>query len=295
MRTFDPSTWTWGYELEVSDVRRVPLPPGLGRWDGCERDIVNTQGQHRGVAADPLGLAPPVGGEINTPPTRGWQGQLDAIDDILSFFRKRGDTPAVGPTAHGHVHVHVPGLIDDVEALKRLTDYVLANQEDMVAICGQFREFTDMTPAAKRYMKTDGGRLMPAWMCANIMSRAESFDDFIRLQCCGKDGKSMGRPFRYAINTYCLKHTQTVEFRMFRGSLERPYLASAFQAVEMFMNQALNSPDPVPFRRCGVVSRPFLSIDFAPMQWSRELWDGLQATKHPASRGKKDRKFVEVS
>jgi hypothetical protein len=56
-------------------------------------------------------------------------------------------------------------------------------------------------------------------MCDNINELATDFNHFIKLHAAGKDGVSMGRPFRYAINTYCMKHTGTIEFRCFRSTI----------------------------------------------------------------------------
>ena len=47
--------------------------------------------------------------------------------------------------------------------------------------------------------------------------------------------------FRYAINTYCLKHTKTVEFRCFRSTINRKQLEDKFKFVEEFMDSALNT------------------------------------------------------
>lgn len=296
LRRYDPTTFTYGYELELSDVpRSVVIPPVFGAWEHSERDIVNTRPPHRGVAADPLGESPSVGGEINMVPTPDWPSQVVKIMDLVKWLERGGHHPAVGPTAHGHIHVHVPGLTEDVPALKRLTDYVMCNQADMVSICGRYDKHETMDAKAVRYFKEDGGRHIPVWMCANIQSKVETFEDFIRMHCCGKDGVSRGRPFRYAINMYCLKHTKTVEFRMFRGTLDEAHLACSFEAVEQFMNAALNDGPMFRDLRLGKNRLPIQPEFFAPMQWDKELWDGLQATKHPENRGCKERRYVEVT
>lgn len=289
---YDPSTFTYGYELELSDARRdIVIPPYLGAWEFAERDIVNTLPPYRGVAADPLGQSPPVGGEVNIHPARTPDDLNRNIVQVISLVEEQqGFRPNVGPTAHGHVHVHVPGLTDDIEALKQLARYVQANQRDMVRVCGGFVKKDDMPPAAVRYMRDDGGRLMPAWMTANILSDAtQTFDDFISMHCKGKDplGRS-GRPFRYAINMYCLKHTKTVEFRMFRATLDYSHLKNSIEVCRDFLDHALNKPD-VPFTEYGC------GRGYAPMLWDRGLWDGLQKTKHPDTRGKKVRSYVDVT
>lgn len=282
---FDPSTFTYGCELELSDVdRRMVLPKHLGRWDRSERDIVNLRPPIRGIAADPLGENPPFGGEVNTVPTRGWRGQLGIIEELLRFL---GPNAGACPTSHFHVHVHVPGLENDLEALKDLATYIWLSQIDMVELCGQFEKRGDMDGAAARYMKLDGGRLMPQYMWLNMME-AETVEQFMKMHCAGRDGVSMGRPLRYAINMYSLRNTRTVEFRMFRNTLDIALIWNIFRACEGFMDRALNHGGG--FRELVMAEE----LEFPEMQWSKELWDGLQRTKHPENRGEKTRLYREV-
>lgn len=272
----------------MSNVRReIVIPPQWGSWEACERDGVNTEPPYRGVAFDPLGIDPPVGGEINTMPTRGWEAQVQLIEDLLEYLRSQGETPAVGCTNVGHVHVHVPGLIENPEALKRLARYVFANQADFVRICGRYEPREGMDAAAKRYFKLDGGRQMPQYIHDNIQKHTKDLDSFIKMHCAGKDAVSMGRPFRYAINMYCLKHVKTVEFRPFRATLDPSYLYASFQACGAFMDAALN--DGPSFANLG-----YTAPLFAPMDWDREMWDGFVKTKWDDKRGKKERHYIEV-
>src|ERR1051326_7096736 len=112
---FDPKTWSYGLELELSNVsRQLQIPKHLGSWETSEADCVNTLPPYRGVAADPLGINPPVGGEINTMPTIGWGGQVEKTIELLKYLKEKGQQPDIGPTAHGHIHVHIPGLTEDI-------------------------------------------------------------------------------------------------------------------------------------------------------------------------------------
>ncbi len=39
---YDPSKFTWGYEIEFGDINRnVDIPEHLGKWEYAETDIVN--------------------------------------------------------------------------------------------------------------------------------------------------------------------------------------------------------------------------------------------------------------
>lgn len=289
--TYDPKTFTWGFEIEWGDITRsLHVPEHLGKWEHAETDIVNLNGKYRGLACDPLGLEPPVGGEINTKPTKTWQEQVDRIFEIYDFFKANGDDPTASCVNHGHLHVYVPGLKDDIASLKKLVKYIQENQHQVIDRCYQFRLHPNMSMAktAKTYLKWDGGRPMPDYMCSNIINLANNFEDFIRLHAAGKDGVSMGRPFRYAVNTYCMKHTGTIEFRCFRSSVDRKEIEDSFKFVEKFIDAALNDgPD---------VQEILLADDytFPKFDYDHEMYLAWEKTKYDKSRGKKQREFHEV-
>jgi hypothetical protein len=108
------------------------------------------------------------------------------------------------------------------------------------------------------------------------------------MQCAGKDGVSMGRPFRYAINTYCLKHTDTVEFRCFRATTDIKRIQDQLRFVHEFMNAALNTGESV----AGILARYW--YDFPEFYWDKEQYDGWIATKYPKERGKKVRNYYDI-
>jgi hypothetical protein len=287
--TFDKSTFTYGFEMEMGDVpRSMPVPAELGEWEHSEADIVNTLFPWRGVCADPAGIDPPVGGEVNTKPTTGWRKQVDRIIELRDYFTDAGFPPTSPFTTHNHCHVHVPGLIDDIDALKRLIKYVGENQIDFVDTVYGFYEKAEMreVPDAKTYLKLDGARIMPEWRVNNIVQHATDFDSFIKQHYTAKDGTTTVRPIRTAINTYCLKHVKTIEFRCFRGSFERHHLESCFYAVELFIDAALNG---------GPTWRQIYrenGFTFPPMQFDLELARGWIATKKKtADASGKNRKF----
>lgn len=289
--TYDPKNYTWGFEIEWGDIHRnVVIPEHLGKWEYAETDIVNLNGAYRGLACDPLGLEPPVGGEVNTKPTKTWQEQVDRIFEIYNLFKENGDDPTASCVNHGHLHVYVPGLRDDISALKRLVKYINDNQHLVIDNCYQFRQhqYMSQSKTAKTYLKWDGGRPMPNYMCNNIIDLANNFEDFIRLHAAGKDGVSMGRPFRYAINTYCMKHTGTIEFRCFRSSIKRKEIEDSFKFVEKFIDSALNGgPDVQQILMENQYTFPEFNYD-------HEMYLSWEKTKYDKSRGKKQREFHEV-
>ena len=290
--TYDPKAFTWGYEIEWGDVdRRLTPPEHLGKWEFAETDIVNIHEPFKYVACDPLGTDPYMGGEINTKPTATWQQQADRVMELHQFFVDNGNQPSASCVNHGHLHVFVPGLKNDLAALKRLIAYIKANQTDTIEACYQFYEAAQMKSCkgAKMYLKYDGGREMPDYMCDNIINLATDFEHFIKLHAAGKDGVSMGRPFRYAINTYCMKHTGTIEFRCFRSTTKREEVEAQFRFAEKFIDAALND---------GPSVKEILAADtykFPPFVWDLNEYVGWEKTKWDKERGNKHREYHEVA
>ena len=292
MKQYTSDKFTWGYEIEWGDVdRRLTLPEHLGKWEFAETDIVNIHEPFKYVACDPLGIEPWMGGEINTKPTTTWQQQVDRVMELHQFFVDNDNQPSASCVNHGHLHVFVPGLKDDVSSLKKLITYIKANQTDTVEACYGFYETSEMkiTKGAKMYLKYDGGRLMPEYMCDNIANLATDFKHFIKLHAAGKDGVSMGRPFRYAINTYCMKHTGTIEFRCFRSTTKREEVEAQFRFAEKFIDAALNG---------GPSVKEILAADtykFPPFVWDLSEYLGWKKTKWDKERGNKQREYHDVA
>lgn len=282
--------FTWGYEVEWGDIdRSLSVPQHLGKWEYAETDIVNIHEPYKFIATDPLGISPPMGGEINMKPTKTWSEQVDQVIELKNFFEENKNKPSASCVNHGHLHVFVPGLKEDINGLKSLISYIASNQTDTIEACYGFKEDPNMKKhKAKMYLKYDGGREMPEYMSDNILNLANNFGDFIRLHCAGKDGVSMGRPFRYAINTYCMKHTGTIEFRCFRSSTNKEEISSQFRFVEKFIDSALNGGPSVK----DILKSE--SFTFPPFIWSEAEYAGWVATKWPKERGKKVREYISI-
>lgn len=281
---YHTNKFTYGYEFELGDInRKLTLPEELGTWEYSETDIVNIIPPYQYIACDPLGISPPIGGEINVKPGRTQDELLGRLYELLSFFRSNGDTPTPSCVSHGHVHVYVPGLRDDVPALKRLMEYIKHNQKVTVERIHAYKDLPGIKdlPGAKAYLKLDCGRLMPDFMCDNIINLATSFEHFIKLHAAGKDGVSMGRPFRYAINTYCMKHTGTIEFRFFRNSIDMDEITCELLFTELFLDAALNDgPDVTTI--LGATG-----WQFPPFVFDYNAVAGWLSTKYPKDRGQK--------
>lgn len=292
MKQYESNKFTWGYEIEWGDIdRRLEVPDHLGKWEYAEKDIVNIHEPFQYIACDPMGIEPYMGGEINTKPTKTWQEQANRIIELHDFFVSHGNSPSSSVVNHGHLHVFVPGLKNDIGGLKRLISYIKLNQSDTIEACYQFYEPQQIKSCkgAKMYLKFDGGREMPDYMCDNIINLATDFDHFIKLHAAGKDGVSMGRPFRYGINTYCMKHTGTIEFRCFRSTTKKEEIESQFRFAERFIDAALNN---------GPSVKEILATDtfkFPPFVWDLNEYVGWEKTKWDKERGTKHREYYEVT
>jgi hypothetical protein len=303
---FDPKSFTYGFEIEWGDIdRQFPVPPELGSWEYCETDIVNLREPYRGLASDPQGVNPPVGGEINTMPTKTWQQQVDNIIKIRDLFTEHGTPPTSGIVNHGHLHVHVPGLTEDIDALKRLMVYIKHNQHITMERVYQFsiQPGMEKTKTARTYLKHDGGRIAADWLLDNLATVPVDFDDWLRVHCCGKNAVIRSRPFRYGIHTYALKNSRTVEFRCFRSTTKREELEDSFLFATKFMDAALNDGPSV---QEILDSRDW---QFPPFEYDHEMYLGWEKSK-PAKRDRnldnetaarlglttlgKSRKFIEV-
>jgi len=288
---YDPKKYTWGMEIEWGDIpRSFKIPENFGAWEYSERDIINLREPYKNICADPLGIDPPVGGEINTKPTKTWEEQIDIYFELKKLFDDNGTPPTICSTTHTHIHCFVPKLKDDIDSLKKFIKYVKENQHIAIDTAYGFYAHDEMksVKGAKSYLKYDGGRFMPDYMCNNIINFATSFDSFIKLHAAGKDGVSIGRPFRYGINTYSMKHIGTIEFRFFRASLNQEEINSCFRFTSDFISAALND---------GPTVYDLLSTNkykFPPMIWDLGQFKGWETTKHNDNRGKKQRKFIEV-
>ena len=290
-KQFLTDSFTYGMEIEWGDVpRSFEIPDNLGTWEHSEQDIVNLNEPYQYVCADPLGIEPPFGGEINTKPSRTWEEQVNRYFEIEKLFSDIGYPPTVSATCHTHIHCYVPELKDDINALKRLTKYIKENQHTTIENVYGFYESNQMkgAPGSKMYLKFDGGRAIPEYMTDNILNLATDFGSFIKMHCAGKDGVSMGRPFRYAINMYSLKHIGTVEFRLFRGTLDPDELSSCFRFVRDFLDAALNDGPSVH----ELITEN--NYKFPPMIWDLNQMIGWKKTKYSEARGKKVRNYVEV-
>ena len=281
--TCDLSKTTYGAELEVSDVdRRVAIPANLGVWANTETDVINRWHDRRGLACDPLGVAPPWGGEVNARPAQGPAEASEIMGGILSHLAAGPDNkPDFDAMNAAHVHVRVPGLREDLGAMKRLLAYIRDNQDDVLSYT--FKDYVPPVYSKSRSkvhtIPLDGKRKMQAWMIDNILRHACTPEDVFSLQLRGKDAKTPFRIFRYSVNIYNLKLMDTVEFRWFRPSVNPIFWSNQFYFVQRFLQEALEGGMAAKLWMEDYPLAPERGIDL-------ELWDAWEKTRYTQERFK---------
>lgn len=268
---FDPKTITVGSEFEFGDIQKtiegkhVEIPEHLGKWENCENCVINLTGEYRGVAVDPLGINPPVGGEINVVPAVGWEKAAEKFIELTEFFNEMGTPPKPSFLTFNHIHIHVPGLSDSLEGLARVGKWIEDNQHTLIeATCSYDKEAFERVDVAYglfgleehivnreaeikakctksnriRGELMDGGRKHPDWLVERLKNPT-SFQQWCKDHQSGESRKGM--PIRYGINTYAMKHIKTIEFRCFRASAEPDMIRQQFECAFEVINAMVNT------------------------------------------------------
>lgn len=239
---------TFGAEYELGDVdRTVELLPGAN-WNFKDHSIANSTG----IANDEKAKLYTLGGEINSDPSADIDTQLAIWEGIV----KRQSRIHINHRTNLHLHIHVPGLREDLTALKRLMAYVQENQnrvyelvEPLVAPTPeQFGTEAAYKGAYQRYKRrlvSHQNKLKPKQVEA-CMS-AETPEDFIN----GHAPKNKkGEPLwalavRGGINLSQLRETNTIEFRHFTPTLYTEELQCCFEWIYAFTEAALVTGESV--------------------------------------------------
>jgi hypothetical protein len=265
---------TYGCEYEFGDIWRTELPEGL-TWNEKDYSIVSSTG----IANDPRGKAYQRGGEINSVPT-------DSIDKQLAMFEllmQLHPEAAINHRTNLHLHISVPGLSEDLPALKKLLAYIDANQSAIyqaiepipMPLREDYLSDEAFKGALKRYKrrkvshqyKVAKARVEEALQASTVR---EFFDAHSKLQGNGK--RAYGLTTRAGINLLQLQETNTVEFRHFTNTLDVKKLASCFVWVAKFIEGALDGASVDELTRAYAYDFP----EFAPYDFNREV--GYQYT-----------------
>lgn len=261
------ANWTYGAEHEWADwPLSTQLPEGYGR-DVKDYTIVNSNG----IANDPRGETCDIGGEINTPPTDSIVGQVECLNSL----RRLLPMATVNYRSNLHIHIRVPGLQEDLPALKQLQRYIHDNMRQALDIIqplpkpvlGQVpptpepgaihrRDMTDAygpeyfldeewyEGAVRRWKRRRVSHqtlLTPERVAGQL--EADTIDEFFKREV--PRAKKDGRPLwhcqpRVCVNVRQLLETDTIEFRHFAGTMDPNIMHSCLTWCRDFLHAALN-------------------------------------------------------
>lgn len=249
--------WTYGAEHEWGNIdQRKGLPKGFG-WDRRDVTMVNSNG----IAVDPKGISYQFGGEINTPPTSSIKLQVAALEEALAFHPNAN----VNYRSNLHVHIRIPGLRDNLKALKKIQRYIHENRGYLNTVEPIPKPSATELPEAfrgaeRRYQR----RLVSHHATLTekrflLQQQATNLDEFFAAEApAGKDGKPLFHLApRNGVNLRQLKETDTVEFRHFPGTLDSAELHAALRYVRDWLYQALtDQQDPIELFTSGGYELP---------------------------------------
>ena len=251
--TFSVDTFSYGVELEYGNCdRRVELTDGA-QWNFLDNTCVSSTG----IANDPQGKLYQFGGEINTRPTSTIDEQVAHIDLINKTLAAGGPAPIVNYRSNLHIHIRVPGLKDNLPALKQLLKYVHTYQQQAFDIVEDIPvpDKKTLPPlqyewANKRYKRrlTSHQHKLPQKRYEAMM-QATTPEEFWH-EHAHRDAKGNPAWFqcpRAGINLRQLfEETNTIEFRHFPGTLKSNEMKSATTWCRDFLLLALTDPDTPP-------------------------------------------------
>jgi len=108
--------FTYGSEIEWSDADASITPPEhLGTWNDQEWTNVNSDG----VPNDPSFTHTTKGGEFNLKFSNSIEEHVDLLRQLKEFY----PDGIINYRTSGHIHIGVPGLLEDFDAIIRLFTY----------------------------------------------------------------------------------------------------------------------------------------------------------------------------
>lgn len=236
------SSWTYGAEHELGDWDRRVGPPAMMGVDERDVTVMNSDG----IAADPTGRMWPWGGEINTAPTSTPAGQGEELQRILELH----PGVAVNHRSNLHIHVRIPGLADDLEALKRIAAFgqrVLPRV--LQAIEPLPRPADDGSPEAAGALRRWRRRRVShqtvlTGQREQLRQGATTPAEFHALTAPQLRGVPQHhlQP-REAVNLRQLMQTDTIEFRHFPGTLDPDLVTLATRWCRTYLVYALQDLD----------------------------------------------------
>lgn len=280
---------TYGAELELADIDQTrQLPEGCG-WDRRDFSMVNSNG----IAVDPKGISWKKGGEINTRPTETIFGQVEIFNEVKELFPEA----SVNYRSNLHCHVRIPGLKEDLAALKSLQSFIhthlrpaidilepiprpnIVQYPDSIMFEGAMWRFKRRKKSHQTFL-TD--QRLRKQLAATTLQ--EFFENEVPRS---KEGQVMWHAqARLCVNLRQLKETDTIEFRHFPGTLNSLEFENALTWCDTFLNLWEKGASVEQVREAAVKFAPGLP-KFEPYIHALEL--RYRRTCHDGSVPREDR------
>lgn len=271
--------WTFGAEHELADwFYDVQLPSGYGR-DVRDVTIVNSNG----IANDPKGISYSYGGEINTPPTNTIHQQVRCLRELKTLLPEA----TVNYRSNLHIHIHVPGLKNDLEMLKQIQLHIHTEMPKAFNTIDPLPTITKKDfPIEEEYKGAIKRKNRNKMSHHNLLSKArlekqlsaKTLEEFFNFEAPLR--KSDGAPQfhlqpRLCVNIRQLLETDTIEFRHWFGTLDEEELRNAFEWCRAYLGRAIeNKPIDDLVKNCQNVKFP------RPLPYDHFLEVRYQLTKH---------------
>jgi hypothetical protein len=234
--------WTYGVEHEFGDWdRRLPMPKGA-----IENRKDHTVMNSNGVAADPKAELYCYGGEINTLPSADIGYQVRLLSRLKAYYHLD-----VNHRNNLHVHVRVPGLRDDLSALKKVATFNYQNLPRILEVIEpipmpallafQGEALEGALRRRKRQLRSH--HYLPSWeRIGKRQLAARSVLELLDAEC---PVNAAGNPLRHlairsCVNLRQLLETDTVEFRHFPATLGEEELLTAIEWCRDYLSFILN-------------------------------------------------------
>ena len=254
------NNYTYGSEIEAADWdTRKELPEG-STLDKLDYTIVNSSG----LANCPKKQMNVYGGEVNT---RVADSPEDAVDAMMDVYN------AIAPytfnyTCNLHIHVGIPDLANDLDALKRVIQYIRKHERELYdeVLPAIPRPDKADKPAMKRFrQRNKSHRHTISETIYQEKMAATTVEEFRAAHGVYKNGKFAAfNAIRCGVNTNSLWKSGTVEFRHFTASDDPAQLLWCFEWCKHFLDCALNRPEVSPLMLLEELGGVFNMAEFPP-------------------------------
>lgn len=232
---------TIGVELEYADIDTRKRLPAEFEWDRKDYSICNSNG----TANDPKKKLNKFGSEIHSKPFEEVSKLVFAIMRLQTKFPEA----TLNFSTNLHVHIHVPRLRDDLEALKQLEKYYHEHANLMfkkidpipVPIRENFKKQKAFDGAWRRYKRRIRSHQYMSPFYDRLMEAKTAEDFNLAHYPHAKDGTPQYHLMqREGVNlAHLWKPTETIEFRHFTMTKDPHRLLAALTWPRVYLKAAL--------------------------------------------------------